>query len=177
MSANRLTLARQSLLEPAGLGETELTRLMGQLMSGSVDYADLYFQYSRHESWSLEEGKVKSGSHSIEQGVGIRAVAGEKTGFAYSDDIRSEALLQSASAARAISREGSQSNAGQRIVVNTNHQNQHPAPSVQKMRHPDPTGPYWSGLTNAIARGSANYSFEKFSFIGFWNDGFRLYGI
>ena len=108
MSTNMLTLARQSLLEPAGLGETELTRLLGQLMSGSVDYADLYFQYSRHESWSLEEGQVKSGSHSIEQGVGIRAVAGEKTGFAYSDEIVLPALLQAAGAARAIVQQGAQ---------------------------------------------------------------------
>jgi TldD protein len=106
MSEGMLTLARRSLLEPAGLGETELARLMGQLMSGSVDYGDLYFQYSRHESWSLEEGKVKSGSHSIEQGVGVRAVAGEKTGFAYSDEIMLPALLEAAGAARAIVQQG-----------------------------------------------------------------------
>ncbi|MEK7716410.1 MAG: DNA gyrase modulator, partial [Pseudomonadota bacterium] len=106
MSTNLLTLARKSLLEPAGLGETELMRLIGQLMSGSVDYADLYFQYSRHESWSLEEGKVKSGSHSIEQGVGVRACAGEKTGFAYSDEIVLPALLEAAGAARAIVQQG-----------------------------------------------------------------------
>ena len=108
MSEGMLTLARKSLLEPAGLGETELLRLLGQLMSGSVDYADLYFQYSRHESWSLEEGKVKSGSHSIEQGVGVRAVAGEKTGFAYSDEIVLPALLEAAGAARAIVQQGAQ---------------------------------------------------------------------
>ncbi len=106
MSEGMLTLARKSLLEPAGLGESDLARLMGQLMSGSVDYADLYFQYSRHESWSLEEGKVKSGSHSIEQGVGVRAVAGEKTGFAYSDEIMLPALLEAAGAARAIVQQG-----------------------------------------------------------------------
>ena len=106
MNTNMLTLARKSLLEPAGLGETELMRLIGQLMSGSVDYGDLYFQYSRHESWSLEEGKVKSGSHSIEQGVGVRAVAGEKTGFAYSDEIVLPALLEAAGAARAIVQQG-----------------------------------------------------------------------
>jgi TldD protein len=81
---------------------------MGQFMSGSVDYGDLYFQYSRHESWSLEEGKVKSGSHSIEQGVGVRAVAGEKTGFAYSDEIMLPALLEAAGAARAIVQQGAQ---------------------------------------------------------------------
>jgi TldD protein len=108
MSEGMLTLARKSLLEPAGLGETELMRLIGQLMSGSVDYADLYFQYGRHESWSLEEGKVKSGSHSIEQGVGVRAVAGEKTGFAYSDEIVLPALLEAAGAARAIVQQGAQ---------------------------------------------------------------------
>ncbi len=106
MSTNTLTQARKSLLEPAGLGETELMRLIGQLMSGRVDYGDLYFQYSRHESWSLEEGKVKSASHSIEQGVGVRAVAGEKTGFAYSDEIVLPALLEAAGAARAIVQQG-----------------------------------------------------------------------
>jgi TldD protein len=106
MSANTLMLARQSLLEPAGLGDADLARLMGQLMSGRVDYGDLYFQYSRHEAWSLEEGKVKSGTHSIEQGVGVRACAGEKTGFAYSDDIVLPALLEAAGAARAIVQQG-----------------------------------------------------------------------
>jgi TldD protein len=108
MSENSLIHAQRSLLEPAGLGETELTRLMGQLMSGRVDYGDLYFQYSRHESWSLEEGKVKSGSHSIEQGVGVRACAGERTGVAYSDEIALPALLEAAGAARAIVQQGAQ---------------------------------------------------------------------
>jgi len=103
-----LALARQSLLEPAGIGETELDRLMGGLMGGHVDYGDLYFQYSRHESWSLEEGIVKSGSHNIEQGVGVRAVSGEKTGFAYSDEIVLPALLDAATAARAIAQQGGQ---------------------------------------------------------------------
>ncbi|MDP2706109.1 MAG: DNA gyrase modulator, partial [Burkholderiales bacterium] len=110
MSANTLTLARQSLLEPAGLGDADLARLMGQLMSGRVDYGDIYFQYSRHEAWSLEEGKVKSGTHNIEQGVGVRAVAGEKTGFAYSDDIVLPALLEAAGTARAIAQQGAPAN-------------------------------------------------------------------
>jgi TldD protein len=101
-----LLQARQTLLEPAGIGERELERLFGRLMAGPVDYADLYFQYSRHESWSLEEGIVKSGSHNIESGVGVRAVAGEKTGFAYSDEIVLPALLEAADAARAIARAG-----------------------------------------------------------------------
>ncbi len=101
-----LKQARKALLDPAGIGECELERLMANLMTGRVDYADLYFQYSRHESWSLEEGRVKSGSHNIEQGVGVRAVSGEKTGFAYSDEIVMPALLEAATTARAIARQG-----------------------------------------------------------------------
>ncbi len=111
MSEALLAVAKKSLLEPAGIGEQELTRLMGRLLSGRVDYADLYFQYSRHESWSLEEGKVKSGSHNIEQGVGVRAVVGEKTGFAYSDEIILPALLDAANSARAITQQGTAGNA------------------------------------------------------------------
>jgi TldD protein len=101
-----LTEARTRLLEPAGIGEAELSRLFGSLMDARLDYGDLYFQYSRHESWSLEEGIVKSGSHNIESGVGVRAVAGEKSGFAYSDEIVLPALLDAAGAARAIARGG-----------------------------------------------------------------------
>ena len=102
-----LARVRQSLLEPAGIGAGEIDRLLGEIMGHRVDYADLYFQYSRHESWSLEEGQVKSGSRNIEQGVGVRAVSGEKTGFAYSDEILMPALLEAAGAARAIARSGS----------------------------------------------------------------------
>lgn len=105
-SKSLIEQARQSLLEPAGLSEAELTRLMDRLMTGQVDYADLYFQYSRHEAWSLEEGQVKSGSHNIESGVGVRAVAGEKSGFAYSDDVVLPALVEAAGAARAIAAQG-----------------------------------------------------------------------
>ena len=107
-----LAIARGQLLAPAGIGDSELTRVLDTLMSARLDYADLYFQYSRHESWSLEEGQVKSGSHSIEQGVGVRAVSGEKQGFAYSDDIVLPALTDAASAARAIARSGGDSNGG-----------------------------------------------------------------
>jgi TldD protein len=103
---SRLAAARRSLLDPAGIGDAELTRLLSRLLEGRVDYADLYFQYCRYESWSLEEGIVKSGSHNIEAGAGVRAVAGEKTGFAYSDDIALPALLEAAAHARAIARQG-----------------------------------------------------------------------
>ncbi len=101
-----LQKARESLLEPAGIGDSELERLIGRLLSHKVDYADLYFQYRRHESWSLEESQVKSGSHNIEQGVGVRAISQEKSGFAYSDEIGVPALLEAASAARTIAQAG-----------------------------------------------------------------------
>jgi len=104
--SNNLDIARRTLLAPAGLDETDLDRLLGQILTHRVDYADLYFQYSRHESWSLEEGQVKSGSYNVEQGVGVRAVSGEKTGFAYSDEILLPALSDAATAARAIARSG-----------------------------------------------------------------------
>ncbi|MBW8311337.1 MAG: metalloprotease TldD [Rhizobium sp.] len=112
-----MTLAQSRLLAPAGLGLEVLDQAFGRLMGPGVDFGDLYFQHSRRESWMVEDGIVKDGSHAIEQGVGVRAVSGEKTGFAYSDDIRAEALLESAAAARAISRDGHQHRAGQRIVV------------------------------------------------------------
>jgi len=101
-----LERVRQKLLEPAGIGERELDRLFGEIMGRHVDYADLYFEYSRHESWSLEDGQVKSGYHNIEQGAGVRAVSGEKQGFAYSDELRLPALDEAATAARAIARSG-----------------------------------------------------------------------
>ncbi len=115
-TATALTLARQSLLEPAGIGEPELSKLFARLLAARVDDADLYFQYSRHEAWSLEEGIVKSGSHNIECGVGVRAVAGEKQGFAYSDDIALPAMLDAAGAARAIASQGSEARAPVRFA-------------------------------------------------------------
>ncbi len=101
-----LATARRTLLAPAGLSDRDLDRLFGELFAHRVDYADLYFQYSRYESWSLEEGQVKSGSYNVEQGVGVRAVSGEKTGFAYSDEIFLPALTDAAQTARAIARSG-----------------------------------------------------------------------
>lgn len=101
-----LQLAQGALLAPHGLEPRHLEQVFGQMMAHRVDYADLYFQYSRAESWSLEEGIVKSGSFSIDQGVGVRAVSGEKTAFAYSDDITLNALQDAALATRAIARQG-----------------------------------------------------------------------
>jgi len=98
--------AKSFLLAPHDLEEEKLSRVFGSLLSHRLDYADLYFQYSRAESWSLEEGVVKSGSFSIDQGVGVRAIAGEKTAFAYSDEISLPALEDAAKATRAIVRSG-----------------------------------------------------------------------
>ena len=94
------------LLEPVGLGEQQLSATLGTVMRGGVDYADLYFQVSRQESWTLEDGIIREGSFSLDQGVGVRATSGEKTGFAYSDELVLPALEQAAGAARAIARQG-----------------------------------------------------------------------
>ena len=112
-----LARAESRLLSPTGLDLNDLDRAFSRLLGPGVDAGDLYFQHSRRENWTVEDGIVKDGAHSIEQGVGVRAISGEKTGFAYSDDIRGEALIESAAAARAISREGSTVASGQRIVV------------------------------------------------------------
>ncbi len=101
-----LAAARATLLEPVGLDESHLQRALAEIFEHRVDYADLYFQYSRSEGWSLEEGIVKSGSYSIDQGVGVRAVIGDRTAFAYSDAIGLEPLLEAARATRTIARRG-----------------------------------------------------------------------
>src|SRR5687767_14469337 len=98
--------ANDILLAPYALDAGRLDTVFGQILAHRVDYADLYFQYTRSESWSLEEGIVKSGSFNIDQGVGVRAVSGEKTAFAYSDDISFDALTGAARATRAIARQG-----------------------------------------------------------------------
>jgi TldD protein len=98
--------AEQRLLRPGGLSAGDLDGVFTRLMGPSIDAADLYFQHSRSESWVLEDGIVKDGNHSIEQGVGVRALSGEKTGFAYSDEIVLPALLDAAGSARAIAQTG-----------------------------------------------------------------------
>lgn len=103
-----LAVAERMLLAPFDLDLARLEPVFGRLYAHQLDDADLYFQYSRSESWSLEEGLVKSGSFSIDQGVGVRAVSGEKTAFAYSDDISLASLLQAADATRAIAVAGGQ---------------------------------------------------------------------
>ena len=102
----RLAVARALLLEPFGLTDATLSKALQAIATHRIDDADLYFQYTRSEGWSLEEGIVKSGSFGIDQGVGVRAVAGEKTAFAYSDDISEAALMDAAATVRTIAAAG-----------------------------------------------------------------------
>ncbi len=103
--------AESLLLTPFGLGEADLGKTFANILSHQVDYADLYFQYARSEAWSLDEGIVKSGSFNIDQGVGVRALSGEKTAFAYSDDISAFALRDTAQAVKAIAAAGQNASA------------------------------------------------------------------
>lgn len=101
-----MDIAKSLLLDPWGLDESHLESAMAEMFSHQVDYADLYFQYSNSESWSLDEGIVKSGSFNIDQGVGVRAVVDEKTAFAYSDKLSPEALLEAATTVKTIAAHG-----------------------------------------------------------------------
>jgi TldD protein len=102
-----LATAKEWFFGRYGLTEADVSAALAEIFQNRVDYADLYFQYARSESWSLEEGRVKSGSFDIEEGVGVRAVTGEKQAFSYSDDISREALINAARATRGIARTGS----------------------------------------------------------------------
>ena len=104
----RLAIAQALMLEPFGLSEASLARALATIREHKVDDADLYFQTTRHEGWSLEEGIVKSGSFSIDQGVGVRALAGERTAFAYSDDLSEASLMDAARTVRTIAAAGQQ---------------------------------------------------------------------
>ncbi len=106
MTANLIEEARTQLLVPAGIEQRDLDSLVGRLMGPDVDLGELYFQHQRHESWSLEDGIVKDGAFSVDKGVGVRAVAGEKTGFAYAEDIILPSLEAATDAARSITRQG-----------------------------------------------------------------------
>ncbi|NEN75380.1 metalloprotease TldD [Pelistega sp. NLN82] len=103
---NALQQAKSLLLDPYSLNESSLSKTLSEIFTHKVDYADLYFQHTRSESWGLEEGIVKSGSFNISQGVGVRAITGDKTAFAYSDDISAKALMNAASTVKAIARQG-----------------------------------------------------------------------
>ena len=101
-----LSIAESILLAPADLQTGQLEALLNGKLTGQADYADIYFQHSRHEAWVLEDGIVRDASFNTERGAGVRIVQGDKTGFAYSDDITLQALQQASGAARAITRQG-----------------------------------------------------------------------
>lgn len=100
-----LNIAEQALLAPAGITEQQLQAVLDKALGKNIDAADIYCQSTRTESWYLEDGLVKRGGFDIERGVGIRVISGEKTGFAYSDDIYLPALEQAAVTARSISQQ------------------------------------------------------------------------
>ncbi|MGH8452980.1 MAG: PmbA/TldA family metallopeptidase, partial [Nevskiales bacterium] len=106
MSENTLQLAEQTLLAPAALSQNQIQRVLEGLLVPGVDAADLYFQYRRREHWSLEDSLVRDAGFGIEQGVGVRVVSGEKTGFAYSEELALPALTQASRSAGAIVRQG-----------------------------------------------------------------------
>lgn len=107
MSNELIECLTKNLLSPAGLSFSDMERLFSKIICSKIDLADAYFQSVYHESWYLEEGIVKEGSYSIDQGVGLRVVSGEKTGYAYSDDFSFSSLEEAALAARSISQFGS----------------------------------------------------------------------
>jgi TldD protein len=111
-----LDIARSTLLTPFGMDEAATQAVFGTILAHRVDDADLFFQYQRSEGWTLEEGEVKAGSFSIDQGVGVRALAGEKTAFAYADDIQPEALEAAAQVTRAIAANGGSAEPGRAVV-------------------------------------------------------------
>src|SRR5687767_13689893 len=128
-----LSTADACLLAPFDLESRKLDAVYGALATRRLDYADLYFQYTRAEGWSLEEGIVKSGSFSIDQGVGVRALAGEKTAFAYSDEISYAALQDAARATRAIAQAGQ---SGSVAVRGTAKGKRHPALAAARSSAP-----------------------------------------
>ena len=117
-------IVSESLLTPAGLTVDNLHHHLNNMIKHQVDFADLYFQVSHHESWVLEDGIIKEGSFNIERGVGVRAISGEKTGFAYADEINDQSINQSVIAARGIAKAGvnGQVNAWQKAPVVANFQ-------------------------------------------------------
>jgi TldD protein len=103
---DRIAAARAQLWTPANIGEAEVERLLGRLADSSIDVGELFFQHQRAESWMLEDGIVKDGTFSLDRGVGVRAVSGERTGFAYAEDIQLAGISAATEAARSIARHG-----------------------------------------------------------------------
>lgn len=115
-----LDLSKQFILNPGNISFSDLDRIMHKISKNNVDYADLYFQYSKNEFWSIEDGAVNNGTYSIDQGVGIRSVSGEKSAFTYSDDININALDEACKIVNAIKNQGQSNNIPLRTSKNSN---------------------------------------------------------
>ncbi len=113
-----LNLVKQTILTPVGIQDSDIEKIMSRLLSSPVDAADIYFQSSHSESWVMEGGIIKEGSYNIEQGAGVRAVSGEKTGFAYSDRIELPVLLEAANNVKSIVRQGQEAQVGLKQAAN-----------------------------------------------------------
>ncbi|MEZ9591009.1 metalloprotease TldD [Vibrio breoganii] len=129
----------QELLAPTGLTEQDVNNTLSMIATRDIDYADVYFQSSWHETLVLEDSIIKDGSFNIDRGVGVRAVSGEKTGFAYSDQIQADSLKQSAIAARGIAKQGQTAKVQ---AFSRHHSNQHysgvnPLQSLEKQQKID----------------------------------------
>ncbi|MFC3339606.1 metalloprotease TldD [Paracandidimonas soli] len=158
-----LAIAKNVLLDPWGLDEGDLARALGEIFTHKVDYADLYFQYTRSEGWSLEEGIVKTGNFSIEQGVGVRAVSGEKTAFAYSDTLSAEALLSSARAVRTIGRQG----AGRQKIIAAQPEPRSLYPAIDPVNSlPSPEKVALLGRLEAMARAADPHVIQVMAGLG-----------
>jgi TldD protein len=105
-AADSFAIARELLLEGAGLELAALDRALSAAMVRKLDYVDLYLQLTRYETWTVEDGIVKEGAYSVDQGIGVRAISGERTGFAYSDELDEASLTDAVVAARGIARAG-----------------------------------------------------------------------
>jgi len=123
-------------MNPAGLAESDLDLIMGSISSHNIDYADLYFQYSKNEFWALEDGAVKNGSFSIDQGVGMRSIAGQKTAFTYSDEISMEALKDGVKIVKSINKDNESKSypIGEKLIKHSLYQPLNPIESIESTK-------------------------------------------
>lgn len=133
---NSFALSNKYIMSPAGLAESDLDLIMGSISSHNIDYADLYFQYSKNEFWALEDGAVKNGSFSIDQGVGMRSIAGQKTAFTYSDEISMEALKDGVKIVKSINKDNESKSypIGEKLIKHSLYQPLNPIESIESTK-------------------------------------------
>ena len=133
---NSFALSNKYIMSPAGLAESDLDLIMGSISTHNIDYADLYFQYSKNEFWALEDGAVKNGSFSIDQGVGMRSIAGQKTAFTYSDEISMEALKDGVKIVKSINKDNESKSypIGEKLIKHSLYQPLNPIESIESTK-------------------------------------------